>query len=64
MKKGFKFNFTLKVALSNGKFVNRNFMNYERAIQELLYYKNRTDARIGILFRMDNSISASFGIDK
>lgn len=62
MKKGFRFNFVLKVALTSGRFVSRNFMCYERAYQEFLFYKNCTDSRLGILFRLDNSIAASFGI--
>ena len=59
MKKGFKFNYTLKVVL-NGKHISRNFMIYEKAEQELLYYKNCTNARLGMIFRKDNSIAAFF----
>lgn len=49
MKKGFHFNYTLKVVLP-GKRVSMNFQNYERACQEYFYYKNQTDALIGVLW--------------
>lgn len=61
MKKGFKFNYVLKVAL-NGKSISRNYMDEERAIQGYLYYKNCTNATIGILYRQDDSIVKSFGL--
>lgn len=40
MKKGFKFNFTLKVVQPDGSVRSTNFVYYERARQEFLYYKN------------------------
>lgn len=63
MKKGFKFNFTLKAVTGNGC-VSRNFNVYERALQEYFYYKNICDDCVScfLLRNCDNEILNAYNI--
>lgn len=63
MKKGFKFNFTLKAVTSHG-LVSRNFNVWDRCLQEYFYYKNVCDDCIScFIFRnRDNEIVRSYNL--
>ena len=70
MKKGSKFEFTLKVVLrpccgkSTCTTKSINFMNRERALQEFFYYKNVCDDCVcSVLFcNPDNAVIQFFGV--
>lgn len=60
MKKGFKFNFTVKSQDANGNLTSRNFNVFERAKQEFFYRKNYLHVPAFLFRNRDNVCLMSY----